>query len=60
MIDAEHKQEIWTPTEVYASTPVTSATITFAPISRINGSSSVGTIDFSMGTNSSLLAAIAA
>jgi hypothetical protein len=60
LIDAGQKQEIWTTTQIYASTPVTSATIIFAPINKANASSPGGVMDFSIAPNSSLLTAIAA
>ncbi|WOJ88066.1 hypothetical protein RZS28_09365 [Methylocapsa polymorpha] len=60
LIDAGQKEDIWTTTQVYASTPVPSAAIIFAPIVSANSSSPISAMDFSVATNSSLLAAIAA
>ncbi|WP_026606952.1 hypothetical protein [Methylocapsa acidiphila] len=63
---AGEQDEIWTTTSVYASTPVRSAAIIFAPIdgallSSVKGSEVGGGVaDFGKATNSALLAAVAA
>lgn len=60
LIDAGQKAEIWTTMQVYASTPVLTATIIFAPISRADSSLPGGVADFSLSSNSSLVGALSA
>jgi hypothetical protein len=60
LIDAGQKEEIWTTMQVFASTPVSTATIIFAPISHPNGLSLGAAADFSVSANSSLVGALSA